>query len=517
MAITTLSLTPGTYSPVYGDLWFQLTSTSYGSTNFKYVFDLQKTNIIGVSTALGRFKVPPSVSGYGLYNASRVLQTQLTYDMYPDLSGSYQSINSLTGYRIKYGFEYNPSSTFSSTFATSSYLGLSFSSAHPFLIGDVIQISKDNKTINYEYDGTASVTATTTFTIKTDQTYLTPSLNESGVVTSLLRIEGTSSIVYAFNGVRPYENKSFDYGAVGQYLHTGTSSEKGSTYSMTNYSFINSYFPTYDGAKTVELSDVETVSYLVDRTDPSNPLRISPYAADMVGIQLYDANGAVFANSYYTYSISTAFQYRRIDVGSGPVNINAALGFDLFTANPNCSYYMVCLQSSTVPGIGRPAIPALAYNSYGLMFYKIKDRDPLANCSPYPKIRLAFVNKLGGIDYFTFNFKSVNTMNTDKTFFKRELDFNYTVGDRQDFVLSQKATETYTISTDFLNDNIAVWLKELIQSTEVYVIQTNYPNTVELPILITDTVYQVKTKLNNKSIAITLTYKTAYPINTAQG
>ena len=48
MPVTTLTTYPNTYSPVYGDLWFQLTSTSYALTNFKYVFDLQKISITDV-------------------------------------------------------------------------------------------------------------------------------------------------------------------------------------------------------------------------------------------------------------------------------------------------------------------------------------------------------------------------------------------------------------------------------------------------------------------------------------
>jgi hypothetical protein len=516
MAVTTLTTYPNDYSPVYGDLWFQLTSTSYALTNFKYVFDLQKVSVGGVTSSLGRYKVPPSVAGYGLYNSSRVLQTQLTYDLNPAIT-SYQAPNSLTSYNINYGFEYNPNKAFVSTFGTTaSKLGLSFSTPHSFLVGDVIQISKDDKTVNYEYDGTASVAATTTYAITTDKTYLVPYPNESGAIISFLRLENISRTLNAFNGVRPYELKAFNYGTIGKYLHTGTQSEGGSTYSLTNYSFIDGYYPTYEGSKTIELNDVETTSYLVDRS--------YSYRPDLVGIQLYSALGtssAITSTDYFTYSINVNTAYKRIDIGTGPLNITNALGFNIFTQSSNL-YYMVCLQSSTVPLPGRPMIPLSAINSYGLRYYKIKDYDPIANCSPYPKIRLAFVNTLGGIDYFTFNFKSVNTMNTEKTYFKRELDFNYTVGDRQDFVLSQRATETYTISTDFLNDNTASWLKELIKSTEVYVITadgSDISNIVvtKLPILIMDSSFQVKTKLNDKSIAITLTYKTAYPINTAQG
>jgi hypothetical protein len=514
MATTTLALAPYNYSPVYGNLWFQLTSTSYALNNFKYVFDLKKLSLTGTPTSLGRYKVPPSVSGYGLYDASRVLQTQLTCDVLPNIVGVTASLNSNTGYRISYGFEYNPSRTFSSTFATASKLGLTFQSAHGLLAGDLIQISKDNKTINYEYDGTASVVNVSGLSVATDKNYILASTNESGMIISQLRIEGTSSNLNTFNGVRPYEDKLKNYGLTGSYLHDGTDLEFGSTYSMTNYSFINGTFPTYDGSKEVGLDDWETSSYLVDNFGG---------LIGWVGLQLYDANFLPLSsgNSYFTFSYTAGKNPKRVEVGVGPQNLSASLGIsvnDLFSGSSasidKAYYYMVCLQSPSLPTPGRPTQPILSVNSYGLRFFKIKDNDPLANCSPYPKTRLAFVNKLGGVDYFNFNFKMINTMTTEKTFFKRELPFNYVVGDRQDFVLSQKATETYTISSDFLTDKVSLWLKELLVSTEVYTVDKSGQ---KYPIIITDTAYQVKTKLNDKIYSVVITYKMAYQINTAQG
>ena len=512
MATTTLASAPYNYSPVYGNLWFQLTSTSYALNNFKYVFDLRKLNLNETSTSsLGRYKVPPSVGGFGLYDASRVLQTQLTCDVLPSTVGVTYSLNSNTGYRIGYGFEYNPSLTFSSTFATASKLGLTFQVAHSLLVGDLIQISKDNKTINYEYDGTASVTNVSGLNVATDKNYVLASTNETGMIVSKLRIEGTSSNLNTFNGVRPYEDKLKNYGLTGSYLHDGTLLEFGSTYSMTNYSFIDGYSPTYDGSKEVGLDDWETASYLVNNLGD---------LIGWVGLQLYDANflPLSFGPSYFTFSYTAGKFAKRVEVGVGPQNLSASLGIDintLFGTAPNkVYYYMVCLQSPSLPISGRPTQPIYAYNSYGLRFFRVKDNDPLANCSPYPKTRLAFVNKLGGVDYFNFNFKMVNTMTTEKTFFKRELPWNYVVGDRQDYVLSQRATETYTISSDFLTDKVSSWLKELLLSTEVYTVDKSGQ---KYPIIITDTAYQVKTKLNDKIFSVVITYKMAYQINTAQG
>ena len=99
-------------------------------------------------------------------------------------------------------------------------------------------------------------------------------------------------------------------------------------------------------------------------------------------------------------------------------------------------------------------------------------------------------------------------------FFKKELNWDYKVGDREDYVLSQKATETFTISSDFLTDKVAEWLKELIVSTEVYIIDNSGQ---KFPIIINDTSYQVKTRLNDKIFSVVINYRMAYQTNTAQG
>jgi len=516
MATTTLTSNPNVYSPVYGNLWFQLTNSGYALNNFKYVYDLKKGNISGTAfTSLGRYKVPPSVSGYGLYDASRVLQTQLTYNITPTLSGCVVATNSNTAYKIDFGVEYNPNLSFTSTFATASKLGITFPTAHNLLVGDVIQISKDDKTVNYEYDGTASVVSVYGLSIDTNKNYLVSYTNETGVIISKLRMEGSSSVLNSFNGVRPYEDKNKDYGLTGSYLHNGSIREEGSTYSMTNYSFIDGWFPTYDGAKEVSYDDWETASYLVDNSGSK---------IITVGLQLYDADRLPYQNpnfnpAYFTFSYTGGKFAKRVDIGVGPQNLSAILSaesgdpsmYDIETLFADASYYMVCLQSADV---GHATVPVSEFNSFGLRFFKIKEKDPLSNCSPYPKRRLAFINQLGGVDYFNFNFKSTNVMNNEKTFFKKELGWDYKVGDREDYVLSQKATETFTISSDFLTDKVAEWLKELIVSTEVYIIDNLGQ---KFPIIINDTSYQVKTRLNDKIFSVVINYRMAYQTNTAQG
>ena len=488
----TISTQPTNYSPVFGDLWFQLQSSSYSVANYKYVFDLYKINpVTSVQSQLGRYKVPPAPDTYGLFNPARILQTQMTYDLQPTITGAAAAAKSITDYKINTGFEWQPNYRFANTFNSATYLGLTFSFIHDLQVNDTIVISKDDRTTNFEYNGTTTITAiVSSYSVRTAKAYQATLVNaEQGTITTQLRMTGSSSTLSTFNGVRQYVNEGLNYGTSSTYLITGQV-PYGSTFSLTNYRFCNAT-PTYTGSKVVELNDYETLSYLIDN---------SAGLINQIQLQLYDANLNVTNTFTASYSLNSI--YKRIDLGTGPMNLKALFGSGVFNTNP--LYYTVCL-TATDPT-----------KRFGIYSYKIKDNDPRANCSPYPKIRLCWLNQLGGFDYYTFNFKSKNSINVSKTEFKRELAWNYTVGERQDYVLATKANEMWQISSDFITENESNWVKEMLQSPEVYMLNVNGTSVQKLPIIITDTAYEVKTYLTDKLFALTVNFKYAYPLRSQQ-
>ena len=501
MATVTLSATPSLYSPVSAPIWFRFNSSSSNVTDFKYLFNIFKNDeLTGATTSLGQYKVPPRPSvGDGIFDVHRILQSQVSYDINHTISTSTVAPNSITKYGLSYGFEYNPGvdfvRTFSSTYST---LGLSFSVAHPFQVGDLLLINKDDKTTNPQYDGTASIIGLIgTSSIVTDNPFLTIVTNETGSIDSYQRVTGTTSGYFAFNGTRQYAQQGFDFGST--YLVTCTGSNIGATYALTNYAFDTlppgSFYD--ESAKVVELNDYETLSYLVDNSKSS---------INFIQYMFYTDNSgspALNTTQYVTYSVNS--NYHRVDVPAGPLNINNMPGFDQSIWD-QVQYYTVSVNGTwDVPG--RPTNNG-RYS--GLKKFKVKDNDPFANCSSkYPKIRLCWLNRLGGIDYFSFNFKSKNAIATEKVIFKRNLDWNYTVGQREDTVLTQTAMEIWNISSDFISQNESNWLKELFTSPEVYYLS----GTTKIPIIIGDSSYEVKTSVNDHLIAVTLTYRMASNVN----
>jgi hypothetical protein len=83
--------------------------------------------------------------------------------------------------------QYTPGLTFSDTVFQDGFVALTFSQMHGFNVGDIITIDKDNKSINIEYDGTASIISlSSSQTIVTDIPWGQNSVLESGTITKVI-------------------------------------------------------------------------------------------------------------------------------------------------------------------------------------------------------------------------------------------------------------------------------------------------------------------------------------------
>lgn len=129
-------------------------------------------------------------------------------------------------------------------------------------------------------------------------------------------------------------------------------------------------------------------------------------------------------------------------------------------------------------------------------------------CREYDLVRLAFVNKLGGVDYWTFNLVSKYKSKIKREMIDRVLPYNYKVGDRGMEVVSQDITEEWEVNTDYLSDDQALFIRELVESPDVYMIVGDQ----KLPVIITDSEYQFKSTLNDQLIQYTVKFMKAYEI-----
>jgi hypothetical protein len=235
---------------------------------------------------------------------------------------------------------------------------------------------------------------------------------------------------------------------------------------LTNYNL-----PDQNIWKEVFTNQWETTNILIEDCW-SFTIQVRTYDINFVSITLYSFGAGPISND------------RLYTLGIGPANL-VAFGVNL----TNVSYYEVsivtaCGDTSTIK------------------------RKMITNCSVYPNVRVMFLNRLGGFDYYNFNYDSKYSVNVQRQEFNRTLPWNYNVGDRGRSVLTIDADEQYIANTDWVTEYDYNFLQELVTSPNVYIIDES--TMVKLPIIILDATWDQKTQLREKIFNMTLTYKMAY-------
>ena len=101
--------------------------------------------------------------------------------------------------------------------------------------------------------------------------------------------------------------------------------------------------------------------------------------------------------------------------------------------------------------------------------YRIVGED----CKGHETIRLAFLNRVGGYDYYNFNKRSTRATNIGKEMFKKNTgswqndDFSYNTFEHQNTTLNVQAIETIEANTEYITEAEAEGLEELFTSPRV--------------------------------------------------
>ena len=164
-------------------------------------------------------------------------------------------------------------------------------------------------------------------------------------------------------------------------------------------------------------------------------------------------------------------------------------------------------------------------DNYGNALTQLYTINIICNSSfGYEGIRLAWLNKWGAWDYYTFNQKSIRSLTTNKTSYtqlsgtwneSRYTPHGYKRG-RKNFRIN--SLERITLNTDFLNnDNESKWIEGLLNSPDVYIINgysldayesssttTGIVNKYVEPVIITTSNITRKTRANDKLLQYTI-------------
>lgn len=493
MATTVSLLTQAfTYSPINAECWYQLNSGSSSLNNFQYYYDVYTYDpgTFALSQDLGVYFIPPRPNtGDGVFSPHKALKTQLSnrYPLSYNIGLTYCTAftQSAVVYNIDYGLQYSPINLTFSTFDFLGFLGLDFAySGFDVIPGDVVTIQMSNLGLNPQYNTTASValSGATASVVLLPYGTSPNAFEEVGSITQISRLVATgSSLRWGFNGTRQYDQR---YDTFNEYvIQTGTSSPHIVTNFLTPYT--QSFTASNGQIKEIYLNQNEIQGILINRTNIAN--------APELFINTYDSNFNFIAN-YGAASFNlgfTASNYRYWAVPTGTQNL-----VDMGIPLTGVTYYEVILAVHI--------FPSDITQSYIL-------RKIVTQCTPYKNVRLMFSNSLGGWEFFNFNLDSKQTRNVERAMYRKILPWNYQIGNRQDTVLAQKVQDSYIINSNWLSQYNYEFLNELLQSTDVYVVDGSSNNIY--PIIITDTSWEYKTYLRDQLFNAVINYTVAYDIN----
>lgn len=223
------------------------------------------------------------------------------------------------------------------------------------------------------------------------------------------------------------------------------------------------------------------------------------------------SGGSTTSLAYFPGNSGTTISDRLFHFGVGPANINgisAGYWFSGPTSNivdwDRDLYYTVRLINVTAGPV---------YN-VALTQYKTFYPQP---CSKYDNVRIMWLNRLGGWDFYNFDKVSRETINSTKNTIKKnlpiELWYGTTINSRETTVIDSTNTKTGKLTSNWVTDEESAWLEELWTSPEVFIINTDNPLYYLTPIVITTTQQEIKKRVNDQIFNYEFEYIEASEVN----
>lgn len=145
--------------PAYNPVKFIIDSTNKNLTGFRYIFDIYEA---GTSNKIAEYKVLPIYgTGYGEEDLSKLLQTQVSWDLDTSSTSNYAALNSYFNYDVKVGEEYVYHINYTSSLSNAGG-NVQINATNLFSSGDQIIITQDDGgTANPQLEGLHTVISAT--------------------------------------------------------------------------------------------------------------------------------------------------------------------------------------------------------------------------------------------------------------------------------------------------------------------------------------------------------------------
>jgi hypothetical protein len=127
---------------------------------------------------------------------------------------------------------------------------------------------------------------------------------------------------------------------------------------------------------------------------------------------------------------------------------------------------------------------------------------PQCGCIRYDQYRFAWLNRLGGIDTYTFRLKAKTNVNIERKEYSRYLsrwneaiqNYGYDIGDRGKQVFDVQSFDIISVVSTWQTEEEHKWIEELFTSPAVYLIDYAFSNSTYIPIVITSNSVEIRDK-----------------------
>lgn len=478
---------PQSLSPCYNPMIIAVTSSNQLLDSFQFVADIYVRG-----NQVTRMRIPVNPEGYGVFDIHRHVQNHISYDFNPEWNGWNIATNSFATYSVEFSEEFR----FQWNFYDNAFYGGNLSFIGPptplFNVGDQIFIQQEENATEPAYGGIATITAITvsgTYSqVVTNKPFITSTPTEGGTMSlanfglNLLSTTASTGTLYSWNGVNSFlDDINYDY--------TDYVPNTGAPYAewLTN---MPNYYEVGTGSRALFLAYKEADNEQKDLMIQTNL-------------------GTYRITSSLSAGVAANPQKRMTMVGVGPYELltytSSIIGWTQSIINADTKTYSVWTRNQILEQDTEAKI------------FKIKDF-----CSKYEKIQLMFLDKKGSFLSYIFNKVSRHNKSMQRTDYQQHYgqyapasqSWKYNTWDRGKKSLDNQITETYTITSDWVNQITSDYLQELFESPEVYWVRED-GTTVAINITINP--IERKLVINDQIINYTLTFELSNKNNVQRG
>ena len=435
MAQTTIA-SPQVLTPAYNPIKYIVDSTNKNKNGFKYIFDVYES---GTANKIGEYKVLPIFgTGYGEEELSKLLQTQVSWDLQTQLTSFYGAPFSYYQYDVKVGEEFVAEFAYTSSLTNASG-NVQINVTNTFQIGDQVVITQaDGGVANPQLEGLHTVISATGSTVVINVAWSTIT---SATIDGVVRYADNRKVIT--RDITEFDNRIV-FNAAFRWLDW-------SVYDYNDYKLNN--------ASALWLTNQPTSDFHCTLGQDLYLNIVNPKGTDRIIFE--NSNGGSFYKA-----ISSADEIVQVPVGPNNYGILVGTG-DLI--DNNTEWYEFFFAN----GATLSQQDSVRYRVY-------LDRRVLIS-----EYHILFLDRMGSWSSFAFQLKSYERGDVTRELYNQDVagfvngadEWTYNTEEFGFRSMNINVTKSFDLNTNWMTQNMATYFEELVTSPQTFLKIVTYVTT----------------------------------------